>query len=369
MPLTEIKGGLFLPWLYRYATLAAGGANDLTAAGHKMAWVFRAPKTGTLAGFGWYSSLNTVLNAASEIRHSFQNVNVANGEPDGVQDEYKDVLGAALGASAWIDVHHLTDDGTPTGVLRVVTKGDLVAAVIEWNAFNGGDVLGFVLGNAGQYNLANAFPYPLKDIGAGYVKQIGESAFALSYYVSDAEEEYEVVAPDFWPITTLSLYQYNSTDTPDEVGIKIVPPFPATVTGFWLRLTASAGAAWDVILYDKDDVVLSTVSLDRNIINTTGSMMFHYFNNEVTLNIGEVYRLTVKPTNANDVTLHGFNVPALPFLDGLSGGTAVTRAYRTNGGAWSEDVTRRPLLALAVSHFESDVPFVSSGRGFARGMV
>jgi hypothetical protein len=364
MALTEIKGGLFLPWLYMYPTLAAG-AIDLTAAGHKMAWVFRCPKTGTLEGFGWYSSLNTVLNAASVIRHSFQNVNAANGEPDGVQDEYKDLLGSAIAASTWIDADPMTDTGLVGGNKRVVTKGDLLAAVVEFQSFTAADVLGFVIGNAGQYSLANAFPYPLADLGAGYVKDDGEAAFALQY----DDGSYEPVSPGLWPITTLSIVSFNTGSVPDEIGIKIVPPFPATVTGFWGRIDSVAGAAWDVILYDKDDVVKASLSLTRLIVNSGGNSMFHYFNNEVQLNLGEIYRLVVKPTNANNVKLHGFNVPAGAYLDGLSGGSAVTRAYRTDGGAWSEDVTRRPLLALALSHFESDVPFVSPGRAFMRGMV
>lgn len=366
MALTQIRGGLFLPWLYLYPSFATTVA--LTAAGHKWAWIFRVPRTGTLDGFGHWVPGTTNLDGASVMRYSFQNV-AANGEPDGVQDEYKDVPDAGIAAGAWLDIHPLTDDGTPTGIKRAVTKGDLMAAVVEYETFNGANTYDFLKADAATVSLASAFPYHVEDVGAGYVKQVRPSLFALRYETGTGEY-YEPVSPDLFPAVALQQDSFNSGSTPDEIGVKIVPPFPAKATGFWVRMScAIAGTAWDVILYDDADVAQASLSLTKASVSDAGVMQFHYFSNEVSLEINKTYRLAVKPTTLNNIQLFRIDAAGAAHLDGLSGGAAVIRTYRTNGGAWSEDGTKRSFLALAMSHFESDVPFVSSGRGFMRGMV
>lgn len=362
MALTQIRGGLFLPWLYLYPNFATHVS--LTASGHKWAWIFRCPKTGLLRGFGHWVGSITSLNAASKMRYSFQNVNGANGFPDGVQDQWQDVLGASISASTWLDISPLTDTGDSGGNRREVTKGDLLAAVVEYETFNTSDIYDFLKADLATSSLALAFPYHVEDTGSGYAKQARASFFALKY----TDGSYEPVSPDLFPVTSLNQDSFNSGSTPDEIGIKIVPPFPAKASGFWSRISASSGRAWDVILYDEDDVELDSLSLNYDILSS-GSMQFHYFSAEIALEINKTYRLAVKPTTTNSIQLFRLDLPGAAHMDGLSGGSAVVKTYRTNGGAWSQNTAQRPFLALALSHFESDIPYVSSGRGFTRGMV
>jgi hypothetical protein len=324
-----------------------------------------------LRGFGHYPGAATLLDNASVIRYSFQDVNPANGEPDGVQDEYKDVVGADITAATWEDVDPLTDDGTPGGVKRAVTKGELLAAVIEYQTFTAADVYSFDHGASVNTSLASGFPYHAADVGAGYVKQVVASRMALKYYdVKNAQGSFEPLSPDILPVTTLDTHTFNSGSTPDEVGISFILPFLATATGVWVQIDASAaGAAWDVILYDAADVALSTISITKNVVSSAGLTQFQYLDNEVPLSIGVTYRLAVKPTTVNNVVLYQANTPSTRSAGGLSGGTAIQKTYRTNAGAWSTDFTKHPLLSVALSHFESDVAAGASGRGFMRGMV
>ena len=95
----------------------------LTASTHKVAWVIRAPKTGTLNRFG--VRLGTVANTPDNgIRFSFQDVTISTGAPDEVQDQFADVT-TGLVTDAWCEpTTFLGASGTGSGAKRSVTAGD-----------------------------------------------------------------------------------------------------------------------------------------------------------------------------------------------------------------------------------------------------
>lgn len=112
----------------------------IDAAGEKVAIVFRAPKTGTLDRAEF--KLDAVTQApVSGLRVSFQDVGAADGNPDGTQDQFRTVPQGSISAGAWVVPGLMTSDGTDGGTKRSVTKGDLIAFVVEFDSFAAGDSL------------------------------------------------------------------------------------------------------------------------------------------------------------------------------------------------------------------------------------
>jgi hypothetical protein len=340
---------------------------NLTASGHIFAAIIRVPETGTLNRFVFRTASN-LLDATSVARLSFQDVNPASGDPDGVTDEYRDVVSASLPSDTWIVPGLMTDNGLDGGTKRSVTQGDLLACVIGYQTFVASDQIGVsnngALGiSASVGGLSVGFPYITENTGGSYSKQNYPLQIGLEY----SDGSFYTLGPDILP-ATIGSQSFHSGSTPDEIGIKFNLPFPLRVGGAWARLEVLN--ACDIVLYDDDGVtVLNTLSLDSDIRFATPDHGFWLFSQSINLNANESYRLVVKPTTGSPVNLRYFTVPGLAYMGAIPGGTNFVWTSRTNGGAWSDDTVKRPFMGLYATHFESDIPFVSPGRGFMRGLV
>src|SRR5262245_35066085 len=129
----------------------------IDAAAEKDAFIFEAPKAGTLDMFEF--SLGAVTQAPTNgLKCSFQDVSGSTGDPDGVIDQFRTVTGG-LSAGAWVAPGLITSDGTDTGTKRAVAKGDLLACVIEFASFSAGDSLSLNTITASRDSI-NQRPYP-----------------------------------------------------------------------------------------------------------------------------------------------------------------------------------------------------------------
>ena len=138
MTLATVKGGLWIPKPPAVSTTVSFSTFLIDAAGERVAFVIRVPKTGTLDKAEF--RVGTVaINAASQVRVSFQDISAANGDPDGTQDQFRDIAGSAFASNTWMVPGLMTSDGTDTGVKRSVTQGDLLSVVIEYQTFTAAD--------------------------------------------------------------------------------------------------------------------------------------------------------------------------------------------------------------------------------------
>jgi hypothetical protein len=347
MALQTIKGGLVIPPVPGFA----GSGNPtlasflLDASSEKFAMIFPVPRTGTLNKFEF--RLGTVTQAPGNgLKCSFQDISASNGDPDGAIDQYR-VVTTGLSSNTWVTPGLITSDGTDTGTKRSVTRGDLLAAVIEFESFTAGDslnisALDLVATGSGLYELR---PY-CDHFTASWSKQWKGAVIALQY----SDLSYEFLATPWYPISALNAQSYANNSTPDERGLYFRFPFPVKLGGCWLRCIAGAGDA-DVVLYDSDgSTALATVSIDKDQVGfTNGRSIFVRFPSDVQLSANTNYRLTFKPTSAVAVSLYDFEVVDASYMDAVEGGSSWYYTERTDAGSWTETTTKRPWIGLLVT--------------------
>ena len=131
MTTIAVPGGLWLPNPI-YSDSSAPDiktAVTLSFTTWKGAFIFRAPKSGTLDSFEFQISNpggNYTLKCGFQDRTS-------SGHPDDTYDEYASVN--IISGSSWIAPGTMTSDGTGvTGTKRSVTAGDWVVCVVEITA-------------------------------------------------------------------------------------------------------------------------------------------------------------------------------------------------------------------------------------------
>ncbi len=362
----------------------AGSASPVTldAADKRIAHIFAITKNGTLDKFEFLTGPTVAVNAASVIRVSFRGIVAATGEPSGVNDQRRNILGSALSANTWISPGVITDDGSGGGVKRVVTRGDLLAIHIEYTSFTGGDDLDIaVLGGrflTGKSGSCDGFPYDLFQSGGSWDRSpapsgSGPIAFALKY----ADGTYtRPIAPGQFGVTTIGSNPiFDSADTPDERGNIFTLTVPIRVTGANVAVAASPGDAYEVVLIDTDgSTELEAVTVDGDHATNLGPQpRFVPFDASHELAIG-TYRLTIRPTTGN-VAVANIIVDDNAVLESVFNknwfGTS-----RADAGAWTEEDTRFYFLNLVVDGLEEGSGAAGGGggavlsdRGFVRGMV
>lgn len=362
MALQTIVGGAWIPKPPPSADLLFAGIT-IDASGEKAAFIFRVPKTGTLDKAE--IKINAVTSAQA-IKLSFQDVDTTTGFPDGTADQYRVIASGSVSA-AWMVPGLMTSDGTDGGSKRSVTRGDLLALVIEFDSTAGNlDVAGT---NSTTYLLNTDF-YTAQ-FTAAWAKLTNRSpVFALKYN----DGTYAFVGGDNFPISgALPLTTtYNSGSTPDERGIMFQFPFKCAVGGAWF--VADVDNVADLVLYDSDgSTPLATCSLDPDVRGTTsGSPSFARFASDITLSAGTNYRLVLKPTSGSSIGIREFTINAAAIMDSFEGGQSIHHTSRTDAGAWTQDTSRRAFMGLLVTQLSDDVGAggtTIAGTPMRRGMV
>lgn len=350
MTMVEIPGGMYIP---NPPVLGTGGAPGLAtsitlnASGDRTGWVFQCPKAGTLDKFEFF--LTTLGQATNGITLSFQGIDPTTGFPDTVVDQFRVVLQASLSSGLWVVPGLMTDDGTDTGVKRVVTQGEWLGCVVDFTSFAGGDSIAITPG----WNLVNTdqlLNYIANGSTGAYAKNNTFGIIALKY-----DDGTYAVFPLFLniPSNGAALTRtFNSGDTPDERAMKFTVPWDCRINGGWIRLDIDA--VCDIVLYDNAAGVLTSVSLDPDIRSvTTGQNCPFIFATSIDLNAGDEYYLAVKP-GASDVSVYDIGVTANALIGAMPGGSGWIAATRTDAGAWTTVATTRPVYGIHLSHI--DVP-------------
>jgi len=358
------------PWLWPAPACPTSGSGlalqfttSMNASGDRHAFICRAPKAGTLAGFGVRTG--TAVTLVNGLRFSFQDVSATTGLPDGVVDQFQTLAPGSVTASTWTEATALTHDGTGGGVKRVVAVGDYVGCVIDFTSFTGAEAVNLINGigiTIGGTELVETYH---GDGSSGtYARALlFGAAFALRY----DDGTYAAFAQWCLPLAAITARAFTVSTTPDERGMVIIPAITMAVAGAWLWCTLPGDAT--IVLYDAADAVLASVALDkdrRGTPTTAGGTAAALFAAPVTLTAGATYRLTCLPTDASGVSTTEFTVPSVAHLAACPGGAAMYLTTRTNAGAWTDTTTQRPFMGLIISGIDTGT---STGGGGSYGFV
>jgi hypothetical protein len=241
----------------------------------------------------------------------------------------------------WISTGLITTDGTDGGGKRSVTRGDLLAIVIEFDSYVSGNMN---LVNAAQLVDYGNGAYTTLKTGGTWAKTTA-SLGCLELEYDDSTLAYtDTLLPGVNSSGTLA-----SNTTPDEVALYFRFPVGVTVGGAYVIIDLDAAA--DVVLYDTDGTTaLATVSLDSDVRATTtvnGTLIV--FPSEIDLTANAYYRLAIKPTTTTAVGYRRVEVRAAASFDMFDLGQNAYWSQRTDAGAWTETTTARPRMSLLVT--------------------
>jgi hypothetical protein len=347
MTLQAITGGLWIPGRV-HSSIASMSVSSLLidAAAEKIAFVFRVPKSGTLDKFEFMRT--TVAQAPSNgLKCSFQDIDLTTGDPDGVADQYRVV--SVTTAAAWTVPGLMTSTGADGGVKRVVPRGDLLAAVVEFQSFNASDSALLLMGNGNGTDSLGGSVFVDHYTGAWSKQYALMTNIGLKY--DDGTYGF-VAGQGGMAIQQINTTTFNSTSGINELGLYFKFPVPVTVGGFWARVDVPTVAAdFSAVLYDTDGTTpLATATVDGDLVYTGGRNIYGPFPSEVTCARDTFYRLSIKPTTANNISVYDIQTASAALMDAHEGGQSFYYSQRTGGGgSWAETATRRLVAGLLVT--------------------
>jgi hypothetical protein len=309
----------------------------LDASGEIAAVIFKAPKTGSIDRVT--AHVGAVGNTPDNgLRASLQNVNLTTGVNDGTPDENATIASGsvAVGLLEWT-----------LSASRSVTINEEVAVVIDIPTFTAGDSVTITHQSTGGNSVG--FPY---GIAATSSKQSSAMPMLAVRYTTG---EWYLLTPWFNLFSSTTTFNIDNGTTPDEVGLAFTLPWNAKLAeAQWSIAVQATTSDFDIVLYDASNTVLSTSSEEGHIVASTSARRYLTMFDHVTLTAGALYRLVIKPTTTNNVSLNYGVVPSGDlFLASQTGGVAYATA-RTDAGAWTNydngsDGYRIPYIQLWLS--------------------
>lgn len=316
------------------------------ASGEMAAFIFRIQKTGTLRKVVFRTG--TVVQAQT-VEVSFQDVSGTTGVPDEVFDQFRTVAVADTDDAVWKTTGLITSDGTDGGVLRSVTRGDVLAVVFRQNPFNAGDV--FRLASmASNAIIANGGIYAALKTGGSWARS-AQTANVVLVYDDGAGNDAVYYCHDVYPAVLAGITTWNSGSSPAKRGLKFQLPYPCKTLGCQVLVAPAAAGNFIVKLYDSDGstVLQTSVTYDGDIIRSAGAYGVDvYWPTEQLLLANTNYYILVEPQSANNVSLQILDVNAAGDLDQLEGGTQFHYCDSSSTPP-AATTTRRPGIFLCVS--------------------
>jgi hypothetical protein len=339
MPLTDFRGGIWIPQPPVFEASAAAFASfTVSAASEKVAYLAQATKAGDIHKIGWRT--NTVrTGAALDIR--VETIN-ASGQPSG---------------SLW---------GTTTNAIQIVANGDdntwFLTTLTADATVTLGQFFALVIVNPaiapGDLDIANMnspsrghFP-STKTFSTSWTDSQRPAVFGIEY--SDG-----TYAPytGAMPVKTIASVAIDSGTTPDEAGMRFKLPFRARARGFWISCSQPSGN-YDVKLYNHLDSVIASVTLDPHTTaqGAEGAVFSGFFSSTGIVQKNRLHRLTILPSTTFAVgqSLSVLESDSAAMLGQYPGGADFYYTQRTDGGSWSDDTKKRPLMGVIFDQIDVD---------------
>lgn len=245
---------------------------------------------------------------------------------------------SALTANGWNQLAALGADVT-------VAFGGELSVVFEPTSFGGADSLvindmtsnsrnslcGSILDTAGTWAPANSIPNVILEFSDGTFGTLMGA----------------------WPFSNIGTVSYNTGTNPEVNALEFQLDTPMTVCGAWvIGNPTSATADYEIDLYDGTSIMANgAIVVDADTVTdaaSTRAMMTAFPTGTTALSAAHTYRLALRPTTVNNVTLVYFDVAAAGHFQAHAGGTA-WQFNTLHAGVWgTATATRRPFAGLLV---------------------
>lgn len=346
MTLVNIPGA-YLPYPSPPQSGYAGDDPSLTwsssftrfdASGEGGGFVFQCPKSGNIDRIAVYVAYEI---SAGNLDFRLEDVDAASGEPSGTLAD----TNSNLSVSASVGWQEATLTGAAT-----VTRGQLVWAGVKW--VSGDIAIGFIAALHPPMGIMG-IPYFTSNVsGSWAANSLDNRTFIIAVRYDDGT--YAAI-PNALPISAMADTDFNSADTPDEIGNIITMPFEARVCGAWVNSQVAA-ADYTIKLYDTNgSTVMESLAVDKDIGPSSTSahhaLMFHTFSNSEVLTKDSAYRITVVP-GASDFGMPVMTVDSAALFDTMSGGQNCHYTSQTDSGGFSQTTTKRALIGLLLDQLD-----------------
>jgi hypothetical protein len=337
--LFDIKGGFTLPMYFPTRDSFGSGSwwktFTIAAAGQKVAFIFRAPKTGTIDVVGF---LVRGVISSQTLKASLETVNPATGHPTGT------LIGAGASGTQVAPAANTFYEvvlSTP----QSVTINDYIALVIEFDSTGGNlDIAAWDT----QTSTGDYAQFPYCDY---FVSSWTKGKFIPIALIKYGETEYPFNG--MLPINNQNEIAVNTGSTPDEVGMKFQLPAKTRIKGLWLFIYLREPLT--LKLYDESDTLLDSVAFDPDITDDTAAgWNMWLFNSSILLEANKVYRITVLPTTGVDIFVQYLEVLNNAMFEQLTADENFVWTQRADAGAWSDIITRRPYWGLIIDAMECE---------------
>jgi hypothetical protein len=349
MALTNLPGAS-IPWFpaLQYLPVAPSLATTLVldATGEKAAFCGRVTfpaRTGTkdIERVGIRFGAVT-KSGGSALTISLQNVSTAAGQPM-QPDETQDQTVAVANADATFVSNTWHRSGT-LSANRTVSCGDLLSVVIEYD------------GN-GRLSSDSVVISGMTSVGTGPGHGIATAHKTASWatiaiipnvVLEFSDGSFGTLLGAF-PISALNSASYNTgSGGADEYALEMTFPGPVGVDGAggnWNLTNNSTDA--ELIFYEGTTAMTNgTIAMDgMHTPATSQRPAVGQAAAVIELDASTTYRLALKPTTANNITLHYFDVADANHLTLHPGGVTWCLTSRIDAGSWAAvTATRRPFL-------------------------
>lgn len=333
-----------------FSTMSAQNTLNLDDADNSVGLVFRVKKAGTINKIG----INVTEFTGSPPQYNVGLVIVDNsGNP----------TTTAYGTSAtqlwqptgtgmvWITL------ATPA-VVANVNIGDVVCARI-WPGASAPD-------GSNHIHITREFPLlkaaRIPHVMVYTVAWAASSGFGITVAYSDDEAIFPLANDG-------NTGSFNINSDPDEIGCLFQVPFDCICVGakFRFRGYIATVADCNIKLYDAADTVLATVFIDESNIKTALDEQQAIKWAPITLTANTNYRLTMQPTSVNGTGMTQLTCYDAASRQAIYEGSRWQRTHRTNAGAWTQDATKLPLMALILSDITITTPAPPSSSSVPTG--
>lgn len=314
------------------------------------------PKTGNWSKVHFRTGNLNVEDA--ELRIAFYTVD-GSGNP-GTEQAWRNLTASSTNDDdEQLSTGILSDDGSDTGVKFAVTKGG--SAAVVWS-FQASDAANFTLAavQSGATNTpVGGGIYASQQTAASWTKSTTLLHMVVIEYDDGtcAEIPFSCGWGTSGATTAWDSVTFNSTTTPDEIGMKFRFEVETGIDAFIVY--SDADADYELVVYDSDGTTaLFTIAKDKDIRSgTSGRGIPFILPSTMTCLANTDYRVVVKP-GASTVGIRMMTVGAAFHWNQMPMGSAWKRTERTDAGSWSDTDTQCPLIAVHVVSVDigSDTP-------------
>jgi len=308
---------------------------SLASASHKVAIIFASPKTGNIDRIAFRIR---AFSGVSVGRVSIVSIDGTTGDPT-----VTNYGGSSPGSFTPVAN---TNFSVALGTIATVTRGDILAVVIDLSSFTSGAVT--IVSGAQAYTIGadcDSLPYITSTTGGVWTRD--ENMPAIGIHFDD----------DDWISANLGDYDAIAVTYASgvEVGFKFQIPFPTSVTGAQFILKSGIGSyTITVKLYDAADNVLESVSIDSDTLASlfgildVDQLLAIWFTNSIAIIADTNYRITIQHNGASPINmLRHSNLPDANMRAGYPWSDGSRWSWTTrNGGAWTDDTLKMSMCGL-----------------------